>query len=103
MKTRKVMYYEIEHEDYNEWGLTTNTDEESIKNMKLYEGAINFRIATKQDCFDWVCASGEIFEGLLELEDGYYQWQYAGNRNGYGGIEVYGEYKKVGSRKALIA
>ncbi|HBN28386.1 MAG TPA: hypothetical protein DD421_05020 [Clostridiaceae bacterium] len=103
METKKIMYYEIEREDYMEWGLTSAADAESIHYMKLYMKAENFRLATYMDLLDWICATGEYFEELLELADGYFQFQYKKQDNGYGEYEIYGEYIKVADKKAMVA
>ena len=105
MKTKKIMYYEIKDEEknYMEWGLTSAVDAESVHYMKLYEGAINFRLANSDDLLDWICATGEYFEELLELADGYFQFQYKKQDNGYGEYEIYGEYIKVADKKAMVA
>ena len=47
METKKIMYYEIEREDYMEWGLTSAADAESIHYGTLFFIVPNVGIRTK--------------------------------------------------------
>lgn len=42
---------------------------------KLRElGIENFRLATTDDLRDWVCATGEVFKGIVVTADGMFKW-----------------------------
>lgn len=69
-KGRKIYYYEHQDEhDSNKqrWGLTDDkTKARSMDN--------SYRLANLIDLNDWISATEEIFDGIIEVEEGLYQW-----------------------------
>lgn len=104
----KVLYYDVTDEKHakrlgRNWQLTMAIDKESLHYMKLYEGAINIRMATLENLLEYTHEKGEMIEGFFELKEGYYQLIYEAHKNKYGKVEVNGEYKKVGDKRAVVA
>jgi hypothetical protein len=90
MKSCKLYYYETKGLEDN-WGIT-GFKESEIKKIPLIEVS-SISAATLQNLLDYYSDTGEVFEGLLEIEEGLCQYQYRAVSDDFTNeTEIVGEY-----------
>lgn len=99
-ETKKIMYFETNNLEKHEalgganFGIATSIDEDQITYLNINPDSV--RLATVEEIRGYTAATGEAFEGLLELADGLYQNQYESRYDEYfEEFEIVDEYVKI--------